>query len=140
MNQTSSYLQGELPEGWLLVTADRLPAWMLSPFGATWASNPTICQLASAGLACDRVLIGTTDSAKTLREIALGHSDDHLTQSGKQDEKSGNQYQNGDQVERVSGPLAAAEACGWNVTVVTDAEEQFSHFRTQFPNLNVVGV
>ena len=110
MNQTSSYLQGELPEGWLLVTADRLPAWMLSPFGATWASNPTICQLASAGLACDRVLIGTTDPAKTLREIALGHSDDQLTQSGKQDEKSGNQYQKGDQVEGVSGPLAAAEA------------------------------
>ena len=140
MNQTSSYLQGELPEGWLLVTADRLPAWMLSPFGATWASNPTICQLASAGLACDRVLIGTTDPAKTLREIALGHSDDQLTQSGKQDEKSGNQYQKGDQVEKVSGPLAAAEARGWNVTVVTDAEEQFSHFKTQFPNLTVVGV
>ena len=74
MNQTRPYWQGELPEGWLLVTADRLPAWMLSPFGATWASNPTICQFASAGLTCDRVLVGTTDPTQTLHEIALGHS------------------------------------------------------------------
>ena len=120
MNQTPSHWQGELPEGWLLVTADRLPAWMLSPFVATWASNPTICQLASAGLACDRVLVGTTDPTETLHEIALGHS--------------------GDQHDTVGGPLAAAEARGWNVTVVTDAEEQFSHLKTRFTNLNVVGV
>ena len=120
MNQTPSHWQGELPEGWLLVTADRLPAWMLSPFGATWASNPTICQLASAGLACDRVLVGTTDPTETLHEIALGHS--------------------GDQHDTVGGPLAAAEARGWNVTVVTDAEEQFSDLKTRFKNLNVVGV
>ena len=120
MNQTRSNWQGELPEGWLLVTADRLPAWMLSPFGATWASNPTICQFASAGLSCDRVLVGTTDPTKTLHEIALGHS--------------GNQH------DTVVGPLAAAEARGWNVTVVTDAEEQFSDLKTLFPTLNVVGV
>ena len=120
MNQTRPYWQGELPEGWLLVTADRLPAWMLSPFGATWASNPTICQFASAGLACDRVLVGTTDPTKTLHEIALGHS--------------------GSQQDTIVGPLVAAEARGWNVTVVTDAEEQFSDLKTRFENLNVVGV
>ncbi|MGI9459160.1 MAG: hypothetical protein ACR2NF_04110, partial [Pirellulales bacterium] len=91
-----------------------------SPFGATWASNPTICQLASAGLACDRVLVGTTDPTETLHEIALGQA--------------------GDQHDTVGGPLAAAEARGWNVTVVTDAEEQFSHLKTRFTNLNVVGV
>ncbi|MGI9453637.1 MAG: hypothetical protein ACR2NE_03640 [Pirellulales bacterium] len=120
MNQTRPYWQGELPEGWLLVTADRLPAWMLSPFGATWASNPTICQFASAGLACDRVLVGTTDPTQTLHEIALGHS--------------------GSQQDTIVGPLVAAEARGWNVTVVTDAEEQFSDLKTRFENLNVVGV
>ena len=120
MNQTRPYWQGELPEGWLLVTADRLPAWMLSPFGATWASNPTICQLASAGLACDRVLVGIMDPTKTLHEIALGHS--------------------GSQHDTIVGPLVAAEARGWNVTVVTDAEEQFSDLKTRFENLNVVGV
>ncbi len=120
MNQTPSYWQGELPEGWLLVTADRLPAWMLSPFGATWASNPTICQFASAGLACDRVLVGTTDPTKTLHEIAMGHS--------------------GSQHDTIVGPLAAAEARGWNVTVVTDVEEEFSDLKTRFANLNVVGV
>ena len=120
MNQTRPYWQGELPEGWLLVTADRLPAWMLSPFGATWASNPTICQFASAGLTCDRVLVGITDPTKTLHEIALGHS--------------------GSQHDTIVGPLVAAEARGWNVTVVTDAEEQFSDLKSRFKNLNVVGV
>ena len=127
MNQTPSRWQGELPEGWLLVTADRLPAWMLSPFGATWASNPTICQLASAGLTCDRVLVGTMNPGDTLHEIALGHSVDQPMHSGDQD-------------EAISGPLAAAVARGWNVTVVTDAEEQFSQLKTRFTNLNVVGV
>ena len=106
MNQTPPHWQGELPEGWLLVTVDRLPAWMLSPFGATWASNPTLCQLASAGLTCDRVLAGTIDSSQTLRELAMGHATDWQ--------------------DTAAGPLAAAEARGWNVTVVTDAEEQFS--------------
>gem|GEM_PF-382656 len=127
MNQTPSHWQGELPEGWLLVTADRLPAWMLAPFGATWASNPTICQLASAGLTCDRVLVGTTNPSDTLHAIALGHSGNQPTHSGEQD-------------EAISGPLAAAEARGWNVTVVTDAEEQFSDLKTRFANLNIVGV
>jgi hypothetical protein len=127
MNQTPSHWQGELPEGWLLVTADRLPAWMLAPFGATWASNPTICQLASAGLTCDRVLVGTTNPDDTLHEIALGYSGDQPTHSV-------------DQNEAICGPLVAAEARGWNVTVVTDGEEQFSHLKTRFTNLNVVGV
>ena len=95
MNQTPPHWQGELPEGWLLVTVDRLPAWMLSPFGATWASNPTLCQLASAGLTCDRVLAGTIDSTQTLRELAMGHATDWQ--------------------DTAAGPLAAAEARGWNV-------------------------
>ena len=120
MNQTPPHWQGELPEGWLLVTVDRLPAWMLSPFGATWASNPTLCQLASAGLTCDRVLAGTIDSSQTLHELAMGHATDWQ--------------------DTAAGPLAAAEARGWNVTVVTDAEEQFSDLVSQFSNLNVVRV
>ena len=120
MNQTQPCWQGELPEGWLLVTVDRLPAWMLSPFGATWASNPTTCQLASAGLTCDRVLAGTTRSSQTLEELAMGHSADWK--------------------DSVAGPLTAAEARGWNVTVVTDAEEQFSGLASQFSNMKVVSI
>ncbi len=120
MNQTSPCWQEELPEGWLLVTVDRLPAWMLSPFGATWASNPTICQLASAGLTCDRVLAGTTHSSQTLEELAMGYS------AACKD--------------TAAGPLAAAEARGWNVTVVTDAGDQFSGLSSQFSNMNVVSI
>jgi hypothetical protein len=93
---------------------------MLSPFGATWASNPTLCQLASAGLTCDRVLAGTIDSSQTLRELAMGHATDWQ--------------------DTAAGPLAAAEARGWNVTVVTDAEEQFSDLMSQFSNMKVVGI
>ena len=90
MNQTPSRWQGELPEGWLLVTADRLPAWMLSPFGATWASNPTICQLGFGGpYACDRVLVGTMNPGDTLHEIALGHSVDHLNNLTHSGDRSG---------------------------------------------------
>ncbi|MBT6458687.1 MAG: hypothetical protein HOK57_02575, partial [Planctomycetaceae bacterium] len=120
MNQTSPCWQGGLPEGWLLATVDRLPAWMLSPFGATWASNPTICQLASAGLTCDRVLAGTTHSSQTLEELAMGYSTAWK--------------------DTAAGPLAAAEARGWNVTVVTDAGDQFSGLSSQFSNMNVVSI
>lgn len=49
----------------LVVTIDRLPAWMLSAYGATWVSTPACDAAASRGVVLDR-LIATGDTPRTL--------------------------------------------------------------------------
>lgn len=44
------------PAGALVVTVDRLPAWMLAAYGATWMATPTIDGLAARGVTFDRVI------------------------------------------------------------------------------------
>lgn len=44
----------------LVVTVDRLPAWMLASYGATWVSTPAIDALAARGVAFDRVIVPIT--------------------------------------------------------------------------------
>lgn len=48
------------PAGMLVVTVDRLPAWMLASYGATWVSTPAIDALAARGVAFDRVIVPAT--------------------------------------------------------------------------------
>ena len=104
MDETSPGWQAELPDGWLVLTVDRLPAWMLGPWGATWVPTPTLCQLAAKGLCCDRLLVRSTAPADTLTELAEAR----LPLVGPQP----------------AGPLAAAAARGWRVAVVTDVADQ----------------
>lgn len=51
----------------LVVTVDRLPAWMLSVYGATWVSTPACDAAAARGVVLDR-LIATSDMPRSLLE------------------------------------------------------------------------
>jgi hypothetical protein len=59
-----------VPGGLLIVTVDRLPAWMLSAWGATWVSTPTLDALAATGVVCDRVIATSLDPRSTLADLA----------------------------------------------------------------------
>ena len=77
--------------GLLIVTADRLPAWMLSTYGATWVSTPAFDGLAAAGVTIDRLIATSVDPRATLADLAA------------------------------HGRLwSAATAAGWPATLVTD--------------------
>lgn len=56
--------------GLLIVTVDRLPAWMLSSYGATWVSTPTFDRLAAAGITVDRLVATGVDPRATLADLA----------------------------------------------------------------------
>lgn len=123
MTQTQPGWQAESPDGWLLVTVDRLPAWMLSAWGATWVATPAVTRIATAGLACDRVLVRSTEPADSLREL--------LTARLPVAAAAGSP---------AAGPLAAAAARGWKVTVVTDVPDQFAGLGVEQENLTLVAV
>lgn len=77
----------------LVVTIDRLPAWMLSAWGATWVAAPAIDALAARGIVFDRVLTPGIDPLTAARDL-LGAGADSL--------------------------LARAAAAGQRVAVVSD--------------------
>jgi arylsulfatase A-like enzyme len=86
------------PAGILVVTIDRLPAWILPAYGSTWVSTPAIDNVAGGGLVFDRVIARSDRPLDTLFDLA------------------------GRGPETAAGwPLltTAAEA-GWSPTVVTD--------------------
>lgn len=84
----------------LLVTLDRLPAWIVPAFGCTWAAMPALDDLAGRGLALDRVLAGSDDPYETLAALAGRGPGD-----------------------RDGWPLLdAAAAEGWSPAVATDDE------------------
>lgn len=56
----------------LLLTVDRLPAWILPAYGATWVSAPAIDRLAAEGLLLDRVIATSLDPRRTLAALAGG--------------------------------------------------------------------
>lgn len=56
----------------LLLTVDRLPAWLLPPWGCTWVSMPALTSLAARGVVFDRLLATSDAPAETLAAIA-GH-------------------------------------------------------------------
>jgi len=123
MDQTHPGWQAECPDGWLVVTVDRLPAWLLGPWGATWVSTPSLCQLAAAGLVCDRLLVRSTNPTDTLQELIEAH----LPVAGH----AGN---------RPPRLLEAAESRGWQITIVTDAIEHFGGFLASGPPVEVLEV
>jgi len=94
------------PAGLIVVTIDRLPAWILPAYGATWVAMPRLDALAARGVVFDRVITPSTDPRRTLGDLA---GDDATLW-----EPSG--------TTRFSDtPLAAAAlAAGWRMAVVTD--------------------
>ncbi len=54
----------------LVVTIDRLPAWMLAAWGATWVSTPAIDGLAADGVAFDRLLTPSLDPRAVLATVS----------------------------------------------------------------------
>jgi arylsulfatase A-like enzyme len=83
------------PAGILVVTVDRLPAWILPAYGATWVAMPGLDALAGRGLVLDRLIACGDDPRRAASDLV------------------------GDTGQ---GLLAAAAAGGWPVTVVTDDE------------------
>lgn len=55
--------------GLLLVTVDRLPAWILPAYGATWVSTPALDGLAAAGVVLDRLVATSLDPVLLIDEI-----------------------------------------------------------------------
>jgi len=55
--------------GLLIITVDRLPAWMLSSYGATWVSTPACDRLAAAGITLDRLIATSVDPRTTLADL-----------------------------------------------------------------------
>lgn len=55
----------------LVVTLDRLPAWILPAYGSTWVAMPALDALAGRGLLFDRVIVTGADGLATLRDLGL---------------------------------------------------------------------
>ncbi|RLS75911.1 MAG: hypothetical protein DWI03_10475 [Planctomycetota bacterium] len=83
------------PAGILVVTVDRLPAWILPAYGATWVAMPTLDAMAGRGLVFDRLIANGDDPRRAAADL--------LGDAGQ-------------------GLLAAAMAAGWPMTLVTDDE------------------
>lgn len=77
----------------LIITVDRLPAWILPAWGATWVAAPAIDALAAEGVVFDRLLTPSMDPRATARDL-LGQGHESL--------------------------LAQAAAAGHTVAVVSD--------------------
>jgi hypothetical protein len=76
----------------LVVAIDRLPAWILPAYGATWVAMPTVTSWAAQGVVCDRLIAVGGDAAQTLGQllgplaarlpIAIVTDDDTLSAAG----------------------------------------------------------
>lgn len=56
----------------ILVTIDRLPAWMLPAYGSSWVAMPALDALAGRGVVFDRVIAPAADVRDTLGQIVAG--------------------------------------------------------------------
>lgn len=85
------------PGGLLVVAIDRLPAWILPAYGATWVAMPGLTALAARGVVLDRVIATSDEPLATLADLLGGTGD---------------------------GPsvVAAAATRGWRTAFVTDDE------------------
>jgi hypothetical protein len=81
--------------GMLVVAIDRLPAWILPAYGATWVAMPRVTAIAARGVVFDRVIAASDDPAVTLADVLGGAGE--------------------------PPPLVAtASARGWRTALVTD--------------------
>lgn len=58
--------------GLLVVAVDRLPAWILPAYGATWVAMPRLTALAARGVVLDRMIATGDDPAATLCDLLGG--------------------------------------------------------------------
>jgi len=58
--------------GALVVTIDRLPAWILPAYGSTWLATPALDRLASRGVVLDQLLGTHTRAAANIAALAGG--------------------------------------------------------------------
>ena len=79
----------------IAVLIDRLPAWILPPYGTTWVAMPAFCGLAARGVVLERVVATGDDPRRTLADLLAMDA-------------------------RGGGLLAAAAARGWPTAVITD--------------------
>lgn len=86
------------PAALMVVLIDRLPAWILPPYGATWVAMPALCELAARGVVFERLTATGDDPHCTLADMLAVDPDGPA----------------------VRGLLPAAAARGWSTAVVTD--------------------
>lgn len=60
-----------MPTPLVVVTLDRMPAWILPAYGATWVSMPAVTGLAARGITCDG-LVATGDDPREAARGMLG--------------------------------------------------------------------
>lgn len=86
--------------GLLVVAIDRLPAWILPAYGATWVAMPRLTALAARGVVLDRMIATGDDPSATLCDLLGGPSGP----------------------DGSAGPpvVAAAVGRGWRTAFVTD--------------------
>ncbi|NQW49228.1 MAG: hypothetical protein HQ464_15820 [Planctomycetes bacterium] len=82
--------------GLLVVTVDRLPAWMLAAYGSTWVATPAIDRLAARGIVFDRMITPTLNPHDSIRGMLRTAGRDGLALQ------------------------EAAAAAGWRMAVITD--------------------
>lgn len=100
--------------GLLVVTIDRLPAWMLPAYGATWVAMPAVDALAARGVVFDRVITPSTDPRETLRALA------------------------GETAADEPSVVRAAATRGWRTAIVTDDPDVASRFAASDADLTLV--
>jgi arylsulfatase A-like enzyme len=66
------------PSRLLVIAIDRLPAWILPPYGATWVAMPTLTTLAGRGVVFERVVAPTDDAQATLIDLIGGVEGTHV--------------------------------------------------------------
>ncbi|MBM3955586.1 MAG: hypothetical protein FJ309_13395 [Planctomycetes bacterium] len=70
--ESSTAATARAAAGALVVTIDRLPAWILPAYGSTWVATPALDGLAASGLVFDRLFATTTVAGATLAALAAG--------------------------------------------------------------------
>lgn len=63
-----------MPRTLLVVTIDRLPAWLLPVYGTTWVSMPALDALASRGVVFDALVATSTDRLVTVADLLGGEA------------------------------------------------------------------
>jgi len=58
-----------MPGPLLVVTIDRLPAWILPAYGATWVATPALDRLAARGVVFDGFVATSDDPAEAVRSL-----------------------------------------------------------------------
>lgn len=66
----------------LVVTIDRLPAWLLPAYGSTWVSMPAVDELAGRGLVFDGLVATGADPAATAADLLGGQGRPLLAAAG----------------------------------------------------------